>query len=189
MFEPHLQKTKLFDRDWSLGSPHAPVTLLEYGDFQCPGCRQAQPVLEGLLAARPAAFRLVFRHFPLTTIHPRAELAAEAAESAGTQGKFWEMHDLLFLNQARLAVDDLRHYANALALDLARFERELAKGVHLAKVKQDFRLGIQDGVNGTPTIFINGVRYDGPRDQHSILAAVAHLEVGNAVVPPRSVRP
>jgi len=181
VLEPHLQKTVVSDRDWSLGPPQAPVTVLEYGDFECPACRQARPVLEGLLAAHPGAFRLVFRHFPLATLHPHAELAAEAAEAAGAQGKFWEMHDLLFLNQAHLALDDLRGYARSLVLDLARLELELTKGLHRAVVKQDSRRGIEDGVNGTPTIFINGVRYDGPRERRSILAAVAHMQRGNAV--------
>ena len=146
-------------------------------------------MLEELLAAQPAAFRLVFRHFPLTTLHPHAELAAEAAESAGAQGKFWEMHDLLFLNQTHLAVADLRCYASAFALDLTRFERELTKGLHRAKIKQDFRVGIEDGVNGTPTIFIDGVRYEGPRERRSILAAMTHMQPGNAVATKQVVRP
>jgi protein-disulfide isomerase len=156
-----------------LGTRGCPVTLLEYGDFECPYCAMARPVLEGLVAEYPEDIRLVFRHFPVTTTHPHARIAAESAEAAGAQGQFWEMHDMLFTHQDRLAFEDLRRYAHALGLDLSRFDQEMVARVYQAEVQRDFRRGIQDGVNGTPSIFINGLRYDGPRDRASILSAVA----------------
>lgn len=181
MLEDRLQRTKLTEDEWSFGRPDAPVLLLEYGDFECPHCAAARPVLEGLVAEDPKAIRLVYRHFPITTIHPHALAAAEAAETAGAQGKFWEMHDMLFTHQQRLEDEDLRAYADAIELDLTRFDKEMEAHVHLSAVREDFRRGVQDGVNGTPTIFINGLRYDGPRDRASILAAItALIEVGRS---------
>lgn len=181
MLEDRLQRTELTEDEWSFGRPDAPVILLEYGDFECPHCAAARPVLEGLVADDPAAIRLVYRHFPVSNIHPHALTAAEAAEAAGAQGKFWEMHDMLFTHQQRLDDEAMRGYAGAIDLDLARFERDLERHVHLPEVREDFRRGVQDGVNGTPTIFINGLRYDGPRDRASMLAAIAALaEVGRS---------
>jgi protein-disulfide isomerase len=173
MYDDRIQKTPITADDWSLGSPEAPVTLLEYGDFECPYCAMARPVLEGLVAEYPDTIRLVFRHFPITTIHPHAFMAAEAAEAAGAQGKFWEMHDTLFTHQQLLEFENLRWYAKQIGLDVARFVQEMRAHIYQEKVRRDFRRGIQDGVNGTPTIFINGLRYDGPRDRMSILAAIA----------------
>jgi protein-disulfide isomerase len=181
MLEDRLQRTQLTEDEWSFGRPDAPVTLLEYGDFECPHCAAARPVLEGLVAEDPKAIRLVYRHFPITTIHPHSLAAAEAAEAAGAQGKFWEMHDMLFTHQQQLEDEDLRAHAAAIDLDLRRFDRDMEEHVHLDEVKRDFHRGVQDGVNGTPTIFINGLRYDGPRDRVSILAAIAALiEVGRS---------
>lgn len=173
MLDDQIQKTPITDDDWILGPPDAPVTLLEYGDFECPYCGMAHPVLQALVADNPDTVRLIYRHFPITNIHPHALPAAEAAEAAGAQGKFWEMHDMLFTHQDRLEDEDLLEYADAIGLDLHRFDREMKAHAHREEVKQDFRRGIRDGVNGTPTIFINRLRYDGPRDYESMTAAIA----------------
>jgi protein-disulfide isomerase len=149
------------DQDHSLGPGNAPVTLLEYGDFECPYCRAAHPILQGVRRKMGDRLRLVFRHFPLAEAHPHAEHAAEAAEAAGAQGRFWEMHDLLFENQSALDDDDLAMYAAKLGLDAQRVAREIASGTYVNKIRGDFRGGIRSGVNGTPTLFINGLRFDG----------------------------
>ncbi len=172
LYDDRIQKTQLTAADWSLGRPDAPVTMLEYGDFECPYCAAARPVLEGLVAEKPDQVRLVFRNFPITTTHPHAFQAAEAAETAGAQGEFWKMHDMLFTHQRDLEYSDLLQYASEIGLDEARFDQEMREHRYQDKVKQDFRLGIEDGANGTPTIFINRRRYDGPRDHASMLAAI-----------------
>jgi protein-disulfide isomerase len=174
MLEDRLQRTPITKDDWSLGSPGAPVTLLEYGDFECPHCAAARPVVEGLVAEDPKTIRLVYRHFPVTTVHPHALIAAEAAEAAGAQGLFWEMHDMVFAHQPELSYGTLRTCAAAIGLDMARFDLEMETHTHLPEVRLDFRRGVQDGVNGTPTIFINRLRYDGPRERVSMQAAIAH---------------
>lgn len=167
-------QTPVTGKDWSTGPADAPVTIVEYVDFECPHCRAAHKLLDEIRAEYPD-FRLVVRHFPITSIHPHAQAAAEAAEAAGAQGKFWEMHDLLFAHQDRLGDDDLHGYAQQLNLDLARFDRELADQTYQRRVKQSFRNGITDGVNGTPTIFINDVRYDGPRDYETFQAVIKEV--------------
>jgi protein-disulfide isomerase len=116
--------------------------------------------------------RFVFRNFPLANVHIHAEHAAEAAEAAGAQGSFWEMHDTLFENQMALEDEDLARYAAALGLDVDRFVSELFSGAHSSRVREDFRSGIRSGVNGTPTFFINDMRYDGPRDVETMVAAL-----------------
>ena len=171
-FDDRIQKTQIAGDDWIRGRADAPVTILEYGDFECPYCAMARPVLEGLVNEYSEDIRLVYRHFPITTTHPHARIAAESAEAAGAQGKFWEMHDMLFTHQDRLEFEDLRRYAQAVGLDLRRFDQEMQNRVYEDEVRRDYRRGIQDGVNGTPSIFINGLRYDGPRDYGSILAAI-----------------
>ncbi|MGH7553196.1 MAG: DsbA family protein [Longimicrobiales bacterium] len=170
-----LQKTEITSDDWILGRSGAPVTLLEYGDFECPFCAAARPMLENLVVENPDTIRLVYRHFPIRTLHPHAQRAAEAAEAAGAQGRFWEMHDMLFAHQRRLDYDDLLEYAAAIGVDTGRFDDELASHVYLSEIRRDFRHGIRDGVNGTPTIFINGVRYDGARKREAMLDAIAEL--------------
>jgi len=141
--------------------PNAPVTILEYGDFECPYCAMAAPVLERIVVENP------------DTVHPLSLIAAEAAEAGGAQGKFWQMHNALFANQPRFESDSLRQLSRAIGLDIRRFDREMEAHVHLQEVKQDFRRGVQDGVNGTPTLLINRVRYDGPREYDAILSAIA----------------
>jgi protein-disulfide isomerase len=119
----------------------------------------------------------VFRNFPITTSHPHAEQAAEAAEAAATQGEFWQMHDLLYENQRRLRDEDLRAYAERLGLDVERFDKELAEHVHAARVHEDFISGVRSGVNGTPTFYINGARHDDSYDIETLLAALEGAEV------------
>ena len=116
--------------------------------------------------------RFVFRNFPITTSHPHAEQAAEAAEAAAAQGRFWEMHDLLYENQQRLRDEDLRGYAEQLGLDVERFDKELTEHVHAARVHEDFMSGVRSGVNGTPTFYINGVRHDDSYEPETLLAAL-----------------
>jgi protein-disulfide isomerase len=161
------------ERDHIRGSAAAPVILVEYGDFECPACGQAYPIVKALEQQLAATLAVVFRHCPLSTIHPHAQRAAEAAEAAGAQGKFWPMHDLLFERQDALEDGDLARYAAELGLDLTRFARDLATHRHLAKVRADFSSGVRSGVNGTPTFFVNGLRHDGPYDPASLLASIA----------------
>ncbi len=165
-------KPPVGDRDHIRGPADAPVTLVEYGDYECPHCRQVAPIVEELQARFGDRLRYVFRHFPLTTAHPHAQMAAEAAEAAAAQGKFWEMHDLLFEYTDPLTRQQLVRFARELDLDVARFERELDEEVHAERVSQDFLGGVRSGANGTPAFFLNGVRYDGPWDLDSLVSEV-----------------
>ena len=154
------------------GSAKAPVTLVEYGDYECPYCGEAYSVVKELQKRLGDQMRFVFRNFPLAQAHPHAEHAAEAAEAAAAQGKFWEMHDMLYENQDALEDEDLVRYARALHLDVPRFVKEMEAGTYTERVREDFRSGVRSGVNGTPTFFINGARHDGAYDLASLLAAI-----------------
>jgi protein-disulfide isomerase len=160
------------ERDHVQGPETAPVTLVEYGDFECPYCGAAHPIVKAIQRQLEDQLRFVFRHFPLSTAHPHAMTAAEAAEAAGAQGRFWEMHDTLFENQQALDDVSLVTYARALGLDVERFEREMAAHVYAPRVREDFVSGVLSGVNGTPTFFINGARHDGSWDAESLLEAL-----------------
>jgi protein-disulfide isomerase len=160
------------DRDHVIGPPTAPVTLVEYGDYECPYCGMAHPTVIEILRQVGDDVRFVFRHFPLTRIHPHAERAAEAAEAAGAQGRFWQMHDMLYTHQQALEDRDLVLYADAIQLDVPRFVSELQAGVHMPRVREDFLSGVRSGVNGTPTFFINGRRHDAGYELPTLLAAV-----------------
>jgi protein-disulfide isomerase len=160
------------DRDHVQGPAEAPLTLVEYGDYECPHCGAAYPIVKRVQRQMGDRLRFVFRNFPITTSHPHAEGAAEAAEAAGVQARFWEMHDQLYENQARLSLPDLRSHAQAVGLELSRFDDELARHVHADRVREDFMSGVRSGVNGTPTFFINGVRHDGPFDAATLLGAL-----------------
>ena len=146
--------------DHTLGPEHAPVTVVEYGDFECPTCKQAAPSLKLLLQHFPGQVRIVFRHFPLEEIHPHALSAAEAAEVASAQGKFWQMHDLLFANQLHLKTTQLRHYAEQLNLDMARYTAEMDDEIYRQRIREHIESGRRSGVRGTPGIFLNGVIHD-----------------------------
>ena len=156
-------------RDHAEGPAAAPMTLVEYGDYQCPYCGAAYPVVKRLQKTLGKKLRFVFRNFPLTQAHPYALIAAEAAEAAALQGKFWEMHDLLFQHQSALARKNLLAYAETLGLDSDRFSRELKKRVYEDRVREDFRRGVQNGVYKTPGLFLNGVRHDGAWDRDILL--------------------
>jgi Na+/H+ antiporter NhaA len=160
------------ERDHVRGSVTAPVTLVEYADFECPYCGQAEPTIRELLSACDDELRYVFRHLPLTDVHPHAPLAAEAAEAAGAQGAFWEMHDLLFENQERLTPTDLRRYAEQLGLDVERFSDDLRHRRHLPRVSADVASADASGVSGTPSFFINGRRHHGVYDVAALTTAV-----------------
>jgi protein-disulfide isomerase len=160
------------------GPPDAPITLVEYGDYECPHCGRAYPIIKSLQEALGDGLRFVFRNFPLSQAHPHAVPAAHAAEAAGLQGRFWEMHDLLFENQESLEGPHLIQYALRCGLDLDRFARDVDSEAVAAKVKADFLSGARSGVNGTPTFFVNGHRYDGSWDLRSFLAALNALREG-----------
>jgi protein-disulfide isomerase len=159
-------------RDHIRGSLDAPAQLVEYGDYECPYCGAAYPIVEAVLDRLGDRVCFAYRHFPITTSHPHAETAAEAAECAAAQGRFWPMHDRLFTHQDRLAPGDLRLHAAAIGLDLPRFDTELSSSAHRERVRQDFVSGVRSGVNGTPSFFINSVRYDGSWDLDSLLASL-----------------
>ncbi|HEX5368035.1 MAG TPA: DsbA family protein [Dehalococcoidia bacterium] len=159
--------------DHSMGAASARVTIVEYGDYQCPFCKAAEPLVAGLMMALGENLRFVFRHFPVTSVHPQAEQAAEAAEAAGAQGKFWQMHALLFANQQALDAASLRGLAHGLELDETRFEQELEDRAHSRRVRDDLTGGLRSGVRGTPTFFIDGARFDAPPSLRSILQVVA----------------
>ncbi len=160
------------ERDHVLGPDDAPVTLVEYGDLECPYCRQVNPVIRELRRRLGGRVRYVFRHFPIRTSHVHAQLAAEAVEAAGAQGKFWEMYEFILEHQEALDQTHLLEYAAELDLDLDRFKQDLDQNVYADRVKEDFHSGVRSGVNGTPSFFINGVRYDGAWDLESLIDAV-----------------
>jgi protein-disulfide isomerase len=145
--------------------------LVVYGDFECPYTAAATREIDRLLE-RGAAFEVVFRYFPLRSIHPHAQAAAEAAEAAARQDRFWEMHDVLFRNQMRLEADDLRRFAERLGLDIDRFDSDLTGGAVSDRIERDVETGIQSGVDGTPSLFVDGRRYEGPRDADSLAVAL-----------------
>ena len=146
--------------DHVAGAAHGLVTVVEYGDFECPNCRQAAPAVKLLLERFSQQVRFVYRHFPLEDVHPHALAAALAAECAGGQGRFWPMHDLLFEHQSHLAAKDLHGYAERLGLDLARFSAEMDDQIYLQRVREHLKGGVDSGVRGTPGFFVNGRIHD-----------------------------
>jgi protein-disulfide isomerase len=159
-------------RDHVQGPADAPVTLVKYGDYECPHCGRAYPIVKEVQRRLGRRLRFVFRNFPLSESHPHAAHAAEAAEAAATQERFWEMHDILFEHQRALDDRHLVGYAEALGLDANRFEQELGSHAHKARVREDFMSGIRSGVNGTPTFFINAVRFDDSWDPDTLTEAL-----------------
>lgn len=160
------------ERDHVQGPAAASVTLVEYGDYECPYCRAAVAIVQELQRVLPDQLRFVFRHFPLENRHPHARRAAEAAEAAASQGKFFEMHAALFEHQAALEDEDLMRYAAELDLDTARFAAELDAHTHASRVREDFRGGVRSGVQGTPTFYLDDVRYDGLVGVRQLLATI-----------------
>ncbi len=158
--------------DHILGSKDAAVLLVEYGDLQCPHCREAYPILQNVIKEMGDQMGFVFRHFPLTESHPMALAAAEATEAAAAQGKFWEMHNLIYRNQDQLDMEHLRQWAQEIGLDMDQFDQALQNHTYEEKVRANFMSGVRSGVNGTPTLFINGSRYNGPIDEQSLFDAL-----------------
>jgi protein-disulfide isomerase len=178
------------DRDHTRGPAGASVTLVEYGDFQCPYCGQAEPVVRELLG--DADLRFVWRHLPLSDVHPQARMAAQAAEAAAAQGKFWEMHDLLLDHQDKLRILDLIRYAGELGLDGERFHNDLMEHLFDDRIAQDLDSADQSGVSGTPTFFINGQRHYGAYDITTLTAAIrtarARARIGGTPAPAPSTQ-
>jgi protein-disulfide isomerase len=168
------------ERDHVRGPLDAPVTLVEYGDFECPYCGRAEPIVRELLHDVGDVL-FVWRSLPLNDVHPNAHLAAEAAEAAGAQGKFWEMHDLLLNHQDALRPRELHAYASQLELDVDRFADELRRHVHAGRVAEDVDSADLSSVSGTPTFFVNGHRHYGPYDIQTLTAAVNAARAREAV--------
>jgi len=154
--------------DHTQGPLDAPIVLVEYGDYECPYCGEAYPELKAVQKAMGDSLCFVFRNFPLSQAHPHAARAAEFAEAAATIGRFWEMHDMLYENQSALDDRSLIVYATQLGFDQALIESAL-RGDFSTRVRRDFASGVRSGVNGTPSLFVNGRRYDGPRDADSLI--------------------
>jgi protein-disulfide isomerase len=159
------------------GPTNAPIKLLEFGDYECPVCGEVYPLIKTIQKELGEELCFAFRNFPLTKIHPHAEHAAEAAEAASAQGEFWGMHELLFKNQEALDDTDLALYATDLGLDSRKLIAAVLRGMYSSRIRQDFMSGVRGGVNGTPTFFVNGARYDGPRILADMLAALAPTSI------------
>lgn len=173
-------KPPVHEGDHMQGKIGALITLVEYGDFQCEHCKEAHPIVKKILSTYKNNLLFVFRHFPLLEVHPYARLAAMVAEAAGRQNKFWEMHDLLFENQALFSKEETIwiELAKTLDLDIVKFRADLYNPVLQEKIESDFKSGIISGVNGTPSFFINGKKFNGPSDFKSLTEAmITHLGV------------
>jgi protein-disulfide isomerase len=157
------------------GDESAPVTLVEYGDYECPHCGRAYPIVKKVQKHFGNKLRFVFRNFPLSEMHPNAEFAAEISEFAGANGKFWEAHDMLFENQNRLGGELYAEIAHKLNLRPADLAAALQSHEYAAKVRADFSGGVRSGVNGTPTFFINGQRHDAPFDYEDLVSAITAI--------------
>ena len=156
-------------RDHIQGLDTAPVTLVEYGDYECPYCGDAYPIIKQVQKNLGNKLRFIFRNFPITQIHPHAQHAAEAAEVAAAQNKFWEMHDYLYEHQQALDDNHLEKYASRLGLDITQFNLDMASHAYAQRVREDFLSGVRGGVNGTPTFYINGIRYNGSWNLETLL--------------------
>jgi protein-disulfide isomerase len=170
------------ERDHVSGSANGSIKLLEYGDYECPFCGEAHAIVKEIQRRLGNDLLFAFRNFPLTNIHPHAEHAAEAAEAASAQGNFWGMHDLMFENQRALDDEDLAVNAAELGLDEKRLVREVISSVYAPRIREDFKSGVRGGVNGTPTFFINGERYDGTRDLKHLLNALTPQSRGKRMI-------
>jgi protein-disulfide isomerase len=159
-------------RDHAQGPADAPVTLVEYGDYECPYCGKTYPIIKQLREKLGDRLRFVFRHFPLNNVHRHAGIAAQAAEAAAGQGKFWAMHDMLYEHQEELADIDIVRFALRIGLEVYQFQADLSADRHAGKVLRDYEGGVVSGVSGTPALFVNGKRYRGPIAYEPLLAAV-----------------
>lgn len=165
-------------KDHIQGNPKAPCTLVEYGDFQCLNCGAAYLLVKDLQRSFGDRLRFVFRNFPMTRLHAQAEAAAETAEFAATQGKYWETHDLLLENQLRLGDELFAELAQQLGMDAEKLREALDKHTFLSRVRDDFTSGVRSGVNGTPTFYINGERFNGPMDLDHMTRAMEDAIAG-----------
>jgi protein-disulfide isomerase len=175
----HLSK-EVTSQDHSIGPLDAPVTLVEYGDYQCQFCAKAHPILKRVLSRMDGVLRFVFRNFPLSQGHPLARSAARAAEAAALQGKFWPMHDALYENHASLSEEKIRVLANDMGLDPERFESDWQERETVEQhVQQDFMSGVRSGVSGTPGFFINGEKYEGAWNEDDLIRALS-IHIGSS---------
>lgn len=173
MTMPHSLRPPFSENDHYQGDINAPLELVEYGDYQCPYCGQAYPIIKKVQLKLGKDLRFVFRNFPLTDAHPLAYMAALAAEAAGRQNAYWKMHDLLYEKQESMSGQHFfSELATNLSLDIAKFEAELQDPAIAKKVDDDFESGVRSGVNGTPGFFINGLRYDGDWNEESLIASL-----------------
>lgn len=180
--EKVLLKNLVTDRDHVAGANSAPVTLVEYGNFQCIYCGQAFPIIKEVQKLLGENLRFVFRHFPTVRTHPRSFRAAEASEIAGSQNKFWEMHDEMFTHQQALEDQDLVRYAKRVGLDSEEFERNLAEGSFRKIVETEYNRSLFDEhITGTPTFYVNGARYTGASDLESLLDAIRQADSGGQI--------
>jgi|SRR6185437_5249740 len=169
---PHRLSIPISERDHIRGRADAPLTLLEYGDYECDYCGRAYPVVRAVREHFGDRLRFIFRNFPHASIHPHASIAAQAAESAALKGKFWEMHDILFEHQDDLAGTDLARYALKIGLEVYHFESDLSSERFARRVAADYQGGVASGVTKTPTFFIDEIRYDGPMEAAALVEAI-----------------
>ena len=170
-------KVQVSDEDHIQGPKNAPITLVEYGDYQCPYCGDAYPIIKQVQEHFGSQLRFVFRNFPLTEIHTMAEPAAQIAEYAGLEGLFWEMHDLIYENQSNLSSQLFFELADSLGLSRANVKKALTNQAIVQKIEKDFIGGVKSGVNGTPTLYLNGDRYEGPLELAGFVSAINKLKV------------
>jgi protein-disulfide isomerase len=156
------------EKDHMQGNLNAPVELVEYGDYQCPHCGRAYPIVKNIQEKFGNHLKFVFRNFPLTKVHPQAKIASVATEAAARQGRFWEMHDIIFENQKRLHNTAIMEYASQIGLDPERFKQDLEDAELIKKVESDFENGLRSGVNATPTFFVNGEKYAYDWDEETL---------------------
>ena len=179
-------KNSVNERDHAVGPKTAPVTLLEYGNFECIHCGRAYPVIKEIQRLLKNDLYFVFRHFPTVQTHPHALRAAEAAEAAAVQGKFWEMHDELFTHQQALEDHDLSRYAKRIRLDVVRFEHDMAENSFLKQVEADYQVALFDEhITGTPTLYVNGLRYTGATDVEGLLQAIKEADTEGRILFPK----
>lgn len=165
------------DSDHILGDPFAPIELIEYGDYECPHCGRAYPIVKNIKQQFGDSIRFVFRNFPLSKIHPHALLAAVATEAAGLQDKFWEMHDIIFEHQKSLDIENILSFAGRIGLDLDRFKTDIGQQSSYNKVDRDFESGIRSGVNGTPSFFVNGRKFEGDWTNGGLLEYLENISL------------
>ena len=178
-------KNVVTERDHISGAPDAPVTLLEYGNFECIHCGRAYPIIKEVQKRLAENLRFVFRHFPTVRTHPHSLRAAEASEASGAQGKFWEMHDQLFMHQQALEDHDLSRYARRIGLDGEKFAYDMVQNTFLEQIQTDYDRSLFDEhVTGTPTFYINDVRYTGATNVESLLLAIKQADTKGSIVLP-----